>query len=215
VLSGPHWAASLSCYKSRMFTGLVEDVGRIERSERRSDAIVFTIASEVMADDELKLGDSIAVDGVCLTVTSFKAGHFEVLAGAETLSKTTLKGFRAGTQVNLQRALRVGDRFGGHIMQGHVDAQATITSRRDMGANLEFRFQPPQEFLRYIVAKGSIALDGISLTVNDVDGTSFSVALIPHTVKETSLGAKTVGQKVNLEVDMIGKYVESLLGSQR
>jgi riboflavin synthase len=197
-----------------MFTGLVEDVGRIERCERRSDSIVFAIASDVMADDELKLGDSIAVDGVCLTVTTFKRGHFEVLAGAETLSKTTLGGFRVGTQVNLQRALRVGDRLGGHIMQGHVDAQAAITSRRDMGANLEFRFQPPREFLRYVVAKGSIALDGISLTVNEVDGTSFSVALIPHTVKKTSLAAKTVGQKVNLEVDMIGKYVESLLGSR-
>jgi riboflavin synthase len=198
-----------------MFTGLVEDVGRIQRCERRSDSIIFSVASDVMADEELKLGDSIAVDGVCLTVTSFKPGHFEVLAGAETLSKTTLGGFRAGTQVNLQRALRVGDRLGGHIMQGHVDAQATILSRRDMGANLEFRFQPPKEFLRYIVAKGSIALDGISLTVNDVDGSSFSVALITHTVKETSLGAKSVGQKVNLEVDMIGKYVESLLEGVR
>ena len=199
----------------RMFTGLVEDVGRIERCTRRSDAIVFSIASKVMADDELKLGDSIAVDGVCLTVTEFTPGHFEVLAGAETLSKTTLKEFRVGTEVNLQRAVRVGDRLGGHIMQGHVDAQATITSRRDMGANLEFRFQPPKEFLRYIIAKGSVAIDGISLTVNDVDGTSFSVALIPHTVKETSLGAKSVGRKVNLEVDMIGKYVESLLEGVR
>jgi riboflavin synthase len=107
-----------------MFTGLVEDVGRIERCERRSDAIVFGIASEVMADEELKLGDSIAVDGVCLTVTDFSPGHFQVLAGAETLAKTTLNGFRVGTRVNLQRALRVGDRFGGHIMQGHVDAVA-------------------------------------------------------------------------------------------
>lgn len=194
-----------------MFTGLVEDVGRIERCERRSDAIVFGIASEVMADEELKLGDSIAVDGVCLTVTDFSPGHFQVLAGAETLAKTTLNGFRVGTKVNLQRALRVGDRFGGHIMQGHVDAIASITSRRDMGANLEYSFQPPREFLRYIIAKGSIAIDGISLTVNRLDGTSFSVALIPHTVDKTSLGAKSVGQKVNLEVDMIGKYVESLL----
>ena len=187
-----------------MFTGLVEDVGRIERCDRRSDAIVFGIASEVMADEELKLGDSIAVDGVCLTVTDFSPGHFQALAGAETLAKTTLGGFRVGTKVNLQRALRVGDRFGGHIMQGHVDAVASITSRRDMGANLEYSFQQPREFLRYIIAKGSIAIDGISLTVNRLDGTSFSVALIPHTVDKTSLGAKSVGQKVNLEVDMIG-----------
>jgi riboflavin synthase len=198
-----------------MFTGLVEDVGRVERCERRSDAIVFSVASKVMSDDELKLGDSIALDGVCLTVTDFSPGHFQVLAGAETLARTTLNSFRVGTQVNLQRALRVGDRFGGHIMQGHVDAIASITSRRDMGANLEFSFQPPRELLRYIIEKGSIAIDGISLTVNRLDGTSFSVALIPHTVEKTSLGAKSVGQKVNLEVDMIGKYVESLLEGHR
>ena len=194
-----------------MFTGLVEDVGRIERCERRSDAVVFAIASEVMADDELKLGDSIAVDGVCLTVTDFSRGHFQVLAGAETLAKTTLHGFRAGSKVNLQRALRVSDRLGGHIMQGHVDGVASITSRRDMGANLEICFQPPTELLRYIIAKGSIAIDGISLTVNRLDGTCFSLALIPHTVDKTSLGSKSVGQQVNIEVDMIGKYVESLL----
>ena len=198
-----------------MFTGLVEDIGRVERAERRSDSIEFFIASEVMADEELKLGDSIAVDGVCLTVTSFRAGHFQVLAGAETLAKTTLGEVRPGDKVNLQRALRVGDRFGGHIMQGHVDGVGTLISRRDMGANLELSFQPPRELMRYIIAKGSIAIDGISLTVNQLDGTSFSVALIPHTVKETSLGDKRVGQKVNLEVDMIGKYVESLLEGVR
>lgn len=194
-----------------MFTGLVEDVGRIERLDRRSDALVLVIASDVMADDELKLGDSIAVDGVCLTVTEFSPGHFQVLAGPETLAKTTLGQFRVGLKVNLQRALRASDRLGGHIMQGHVDGIATVQSRIDKGANLEYSFEPPRELMKYIIAKGSIAIDGISLTVNQVSGTSFSIALIPHTVNKTSLGAKSVGQKVNLEVDMIGKYVESLL----
>ncbi len=197
-----------------MFTGLLADVGRIERCERRSDAVVLSIASSVMADEELALGDSIAVDGVCLTVTEFSPGHFQVLAGAETLSKTTVKDLRVGSSINLQRALRVGDRLGGHIMQGHVDGLGTVKSRRDMGANLEFRFEPPRELMRYIIAKGSIAIDGISLTVNEVDGTSFTVALIPHTVVKTTLANKQVGAKVNLEVDVIGKYVESLLGDR-
>lgn len=195
-----------------MFTGLVEDVGRLERCDRRSDAVVFSIASEVIADDTLGLGDSVAVEGVCLTVTEFRKGHFQLLAGAETLRLTTLGELRPGGRVNLERAVKVGSRLGGHIMQGHVDGVATMMSKRDMGANVEYTFQPPRELLRYIIAKGSIAIDGISLTVNRLEGTSFSVALIPHTVAKTSLGAKNVGQKVNIEVDMIGKYVESLLG---
>lgn len=194
-----------------MFTGLVEDLGRIERCTRRSDALVLNIASDTIADSELKLGDSIAVDGVCLTVTEFSSGHFQVLAGAETLDKTTLGDFRVNTVVNLERAMRAGDRLGGHIMQGHVDGIATIKSRRDMGANLEYTFEPPRELLRYIIEKGSISIDGISLTVNRLEGYCFSIALIPHTVEKTSLAKKSVGRKVNLEVDIIGKYVESLM----
>ncbi len=197
--------------KEPMFTGLVEDLGRIERCDRRSDALVIHVASKVIADAALKLGDSIAVDGVCLTVTEFSAGHFQVLAGAETLRKTTLNTLRVGSVVNLERAMRVGDRLGGHIMQGHVDGLATMKSRRDLGANLEFNFEPPRELLRYIIAKGSITIDGISLTVNRLEGNCFSVALIPHTVEKTSLSQKSVGQKVNIEVDVIGKYVESLM----
>ncbi len=195
-----------------MFTGLVEDVGSLTRCDRRSDAMVLSIASDCIADAELGLGDSVAVDGVCLTVTEFRKGHFQVLAGAETLRHTTLGSFRAGGKVNLERAVRVGARLGGHIMQGHVDGVATMRSKRDLGANVEFTFQPPHELLRYIIAKGSISIDGISLTVNRLEGTCFSVALIPHTIAKTSLGAKSVGHKVNIEVDLIGKYVESLLG---
>lgn len=198
-----------------MFTGLVEDVGRVLRCDRRSDAILFTISSEAVADKELALGDSVATNGVCLTVTDFQLGQFTVLAGGETLRKTNLGDFRPGMKVNLERALRVGDRLGGHLMQGHVDGVATMTSRRDLGSNVEFGFKPPRELLRYITTKGSIAIDGISLTVNRLDGTSFSVALIPHTVEKTTLAGKTVGHKVNIEVDMIGKYVESLLEGYR
>lgn len=195
-----------------MFTGLVEDVGRVERATRRSDAIVFTLVSSVIADVDLKLGDSVAIDGVCLTVTTVGAGHFEVLAGAETLSKTTLGDLRVGSKVNLERAMKLGARLGGHIMQGHVDAVATLVYRRDKGANLELGVAPPARLLRYIIEKGSIAIDGVSLTVNRLEGTSFSVALIPHTVEMTGLHSKSVGHSVNIEVDMIGKYVESLLG---
>jgi len=195
-----------------MFTGLVEDVGRLERCDRRSDAIVFSIASDVIADSTLALGDSVAVDGVCLTVTEFRKGHFQVLAGAETLRLTTLGKMRPGGSVNLERALQVGARLGGHIMQGHVDGIATMKTKRDLGANVEFTFEPPAALLRYIIAKGSIAIDGVSLTVNRLEGTSFGVALIPHTVAKTSLATKSVGGAVNIEVDMIGKYVESLLG---
>tara|TARA_R110002073_G_scaffold24260_8_gene82036 strand:- start:3114 stop:3719 length:606 start_codon:yes stop_codon:yes gene_type:complete len=195
-----------------MFTGLVEDVGRLERCDRRSDAIVFSIASDIIADDTLALGDSVAVDGVCLTVTEFRRGHFQLLAGAETLRLTTLGTLRPGGKVNLERALKVGARLGGHIMQGHVDGMATMKTKRDLGANVEFTFEPPAALLRYIIAKGSIAIDGVSLTVNRLEGSCFGVALIPHTVSKTSLGLKSVGQPVNIEVDMIGKYVESLLG---
>ena len=195
-----------------MFTGLVEDVGRLERCDRRSDAIVFSIASDVIADTTLALGDSVAVDGVCLTVTEFRKGHFQVLAGAETLRLTTLGKLRPGGSVNLERALQVGARLGGHIMQGHVDGIATMKTKRDLGANVKFTFEPPAGLLRYIIAKGSIAIDGVSLTVNRLEGTSFGVALIPHTVAKTSLATKSVGGAVNIEVDMIGKYVESLLG---
>jgi riboflavin synthase len=194
-----------------MFTGLVEDIGTIERASRRGDSMVLTIAPAAMAVTELSLGESIAVDGTCLTVTEFGGGRFTVLAGNETLARTTLGQARAGLAVNLERALRLGDRLGGHLVTGHIDGVGTIQSRRDLGANLDIAIRAPAGVLRYIVAKGSIAVDGISLTVNRVDRDSFAVALIPHTVDKTTLAGKTVGTSVNLEVDMIGKYVEKLL----
>jgi riboflavin synthase len=199
-----------------VFTGLIEDLGRIQRVDRRSDAAVLTITPTALPCRELVLGESVAVNGACLTVTKIEpaaaAGRFTVLAGAETLRRTTLGDLRPQSKVNLERALRVGDRLGGHLVAGHVDAVGQITSRRDRGANLEIDFRMPSELLRYVIEKGSIAIDGISLTVNRVSDTGFSVALIPHTVANTTLADRPVGARVNLEVDMVGKYVEKLVG---
>ncbi|ACY15980.1 riboflavin synthase [Haliangium ochraceum] len=198
-----------------MFTGLVQDIGTIARVDRRSDAAILRIATKRIHAAELELGESVAVNGVCLTVTERDAEGFTVLAGAETLRRTNIGELRVSARVNLERALRMGDRLGGHMVSGHVDAVGTIASRRDLGANLDIAIETPASALRYVIEKGSIAIDGISLTVNRVEARSFAVALIPHTVDETTLAARRIGERVNLEVDMIGKYVERLLGGYR
>jgi riboflavin synthase len=199
-----------------MFTGLVEDVGTVIRADRRSDALVIAVRPAAMPVGELALGESISHDGVCLTVTEVGRDSYQVLAGAETLRRTTLGELRVGTALNLERALRAGDRLGGHLVAGHVDGVAEIAQRRDLGANLVYTFHAPADVLRYVVEKGSIAVDGISLTVNRVDppggAGSFDIAVIPHTAHKTTLTGKQVGRRVNLEVDVIGKYVERLLG---
>ncbi len=198
-----------------MFTGLIEDLGTIQRVDRRSDAAILTVVPGSLPCAELVLGESVAVNGACLTVTQIEpaagAGRFTVLAGGETLRRTTLGDLRPQSKVNLERALKLGDRLGGHLVAGHVDAVGQVTSRRDRGANLEIDFRMPVELLRYVIEKGSIAIDGISLTVNRVGDSGFSVALIPHTVANTTLANKPVGSRVNLEVDMVGKYVEKLV----
>lgn len=198
-----------------MFTGLVEDIGVVERLDRRSDAMVLGIEPKTMPVAELSLGDSIAVNGVCLTVTELSARRFTVLAGGETLRRTNLGDLRIKAEVNLERALAVGDRLGGHMMSGHIDSIGEIAQWRDQGANIDIAIRAPAATLRYVVEKGSIAVDGISLTVNRVDAHSFAVALIPHTVDKTTLAKKHVGHKVNLEVDIIGKYVEKLLAGYK
>jgi riboflavin synthase len=195
-----------------MFTGLVEDVGSVVRADRRSDALVISIRPAAIAAADLQLGESIAHDGVCLTVTETSRDAFTVLAGAETLKRTTLGDLRIGAKLNLERALRAGDRLGGHLVAGHVDAVGEIAARRDNGANIIYTVRAVPDVLRYVVEKGSIAIDGISLTVNRVDADGFDVAIIPHTASKTTLTDKHVGRRVNLEVDMIGKYVEKLLG---
>lgn len=194
-----------------MFTGLVEDIGRIDSAIRRGDSVALTIAPRVLPVDELALGESVAIDGTCLTVTERGNGTFCALAGNETLDRTTLGQLRGGHRVNLERALRLGDRLGGHMVMGHIDAVGQVQSVKDLQANIVIDIRAPREILRYVIEKGSIAVDGISLTVNSVSDTWFSVALIPHTCDMTTLAAKTVGSKVNLEVDPIGKYVEKLV----
>jgi riboflavin synthase len=198
-----------------VFTGLVEDVGTVVRADRRSDALVLVVRPARIDANGLALGESICHDGVCLTVTERGGGTFTVLAGAETLARTTLGRVRAGTKLNLERALAAGARLGGHLVAGHVDGTGELIARVDRGANLVLTFRAAPGLLRYVVEKGSIAVDGISLTVNRVDGDGFDVAIIPHTAAETTLGSRRPGDPVNLEVDVIGKYVEKLLGGYR
>jgi riboflavin synthase len=204
----------LSGYTVSVFTGLVEDVGRVVALSRSADAqgMTLAIAPSRFAVSELSLGESVAIDGVCLTVTHAEGGRFTVLAGPETLARTTLGTLTDGGQVNLERALRPTDRLGGHIVAGHVDGVGEIASKVPTGPAVEVTFKTPPDLLRYVVEKGSIAVDGISLTVNRVDEYSFAVALIPHTMEMTTLAGKGVGARVNLEVDVVGKYVEKFVG---
>jgi riboflavin synthase len=193
-----------------MFTGIVEEMGAIASLEKTLAGTRFTIlASTVMGD--LKLGDSVSVNGTCLTVVSKSERDFSVEVSPETLSVTTLGSFAAGTPVNLERAMRLNERIGGHLVAGHVDGVGVIRSRHQDGNAILVTIGAPPEILRYCVAKGSITVDGISLTINDVTDHSFSVAIIPHTAKVTTLGVKQVNDPVNLESDLIGKYVERLL----
>jgi riboflavin synthase len=205
-----------ACYTAGVvFTGLVEDVGHVARADRRSDALVLVIRPRHLAVAELAVGESICHDGTCLTVTGVEQGTYSVLAGGETLARTTLGGLRVGSHVNLERALRVGDRLGGHFVTGHVDGTGELATRRDLGANLVLVIRAPAALLRHIVEKGSIAVAGVSLTVNACDGETFSVAIIPHTREHTTLGTLAIGDRVNLETDLLAKHVDKLVGGAR
>lgn len=195
-----------------MFTGLIADLGTVE-SLTPGEVTDVWISSAFPGDFEL--GESIACDGVCLTVVEFSGGRFKVQAANETLRRSTLGAWQPGTRVNLERAMRVGDRLGGHWVQGHVDAVGEVLELRPDGGSQVMRFRLPQSIARYFVEKGSACIDGISLTVTAVDDSSFSVMLIPETLERTSLGCKPVGAKVNLEADIVGKYVERMLGGRR
>ena len=197
----------------RMFTGLVEDVGAVTRADRRSDALVLGVRPTRIPLGELAVGESICHDGACLTVTDVGRDAFTVLAGAETLARTTLGNLRVGKRVNLERSLEVGDRLGGHWVTGHIDGTGELAARRDLGSNLVLVVRTPQALLRYIVEKGSIAIAGVSLTVNAVDAETFSVAIIPHTRDMTTLGELAIGDRINLETDILAKHVEKLLGA--
>ncbi len=193
-----------------MFTGIVEELGTVKKIDRAANSCQISILAQKVLQD-VKLGDSIAINGVCLTVTSFDQDYFSADMMAETLAKTNLKDLGTGQRVNLERATRLGDRMGGHLVQGHVDAVGTIIEQQKLGIAQILRIRAPEELLHYLVAKGSVAIDGISLTVVEVLADSFTVSIIPHTAKMTTLGLKKTGATVNLESDIIGRYVERLL----
>ena len=212
-----------------MFTGLVEDTGVVMAADRaagaslgapgappgseRSEAIAFDVRPQRIPLAELAVGESICHDGACLTVTAIDLGRgvYRVLAGAETLARTALAALATGKRVNLERALKVGDRLGGHWVTGHIDGLGELTSRSDEGANLVLGFDAKRPILRYVVEKGSIAVSGVSLTVNSVDDIQFWVAIIPHTREHTNLGELTLGDRVNLEADILAKHIEKLV----
>jgi riboflavin synthase len=196
-----------------MFTGLVEEVGRVRRIEPGGNGARLTIAARRVLED-VRLGDSISVNGVCLTVTSFGAGEFSVEAVPETMRRTNLGRLRPNDPVNLERALRLSDRLGGHIVSGHVDGTGRLVSRTPEGLAVVLTIEAPGALMKYIVEKGSICVDGVSLTVMDTDANRFRVSIIPHTGSNTTLLTVPVGWPFNLECDVLAKYVESLLTSR-
>ncbi len=191
-----------------MFTGIITDIGRIAALERRGD-LRARIATGYDTGG-IDIGASIACDGVCLTVVTLGDDWFEVDASAETLSKTNLGGWAEGRRVNLERALKVGDELGGHIVSGHVDGQAEVVARYDEGDSTRLRFRAPAALAGFIAPKGSVALNGTSLTVNEVEGAEFGVNLIAHTKAVTTWGQVAVGDSVNLEIDTLARYVARL-----
>lgn len=192
-----------------MFTGLIEQTGKVARIERRGSSAILAVESSLPAE-EITLGDSVAVNGICLTVVAKERGSLAFDVSPETLERTAFRRLRSGSKVNLERALRLGDRLGGHIVTGHVDCVATVMERREISGNIQFSFRVPRGAGRYIVEKGSVAIDGISLTVNISGDDTFTVNIIPHTAAQTTLQEKRPGDEVNIETDIIGKYVERL-----
>ncbi|MBN6110093.1 riboflavin synthase [Xanthomonas bonasiae] len=194
-----------------MFTGIIEGVGRLAARQPQGGDIRFTFATGSLPFADVQLGESIAVNGVCLTVVAFDAASFQADASTETLSLTTLGALAEGAALNLERAMRPTDRLGGHLVSGHVDGLGSVRSIHEDARAQRWRFAAPPALLRYIAKKGSICVDGVSLTVNDVDDSGFEVALIPHTVAHTAFAHTAVGSAVNLEIDLVARYVERLL----
>ncbi len=196
-----------------MFTGIVTDVGEVAAVTPRDTGVRLRIAT-AYDPDTIELGASIACSGPCLTVVQRgrqgNRGFFDVEASPETLARTTMGGWRAGSRINLERAMKLGDELGGHLVSGHVDGLATIVERRDAGDMSFFAFEAPPELARFIAAKGSVCLDGTSLTVNGAAGRRFDVMIIPHTLKMTTWGERAEGDSVNLEIDMLARYVARL-----
>ena len=197
-----------------MFTGIIEGVGRLAAREPRGGDVRFSFATGSLPFEHVQLGESIAVNGVCLTVVAFDAGSFQADASTETLGLTTLGDLAEGAALNLERAMRPSDRLGGHLVSGHVDGIGRVLSVHDDARAQRWRFAAPAPLLKYVAKKGSICVDGVSLTVNAVDGEGFEVALIPHTVAHTRFAETAVGDAVNLEIDLVARYVERLLGAR-
>ena len=193
-----------------MFTGIVEETGTLRSLSRGSKSCVIHVQCSTVLEDT-RIGDSIAVNGICLTVTSMESGGFTADVMNETLSRSSLAQTRPGDPVNLERAMAANGRFGGHIVSGHIDGTGIIREIRDDDNAVWYTVEAPPEILRYVVEKGSIAIDGISLTVARVDDRSFQVSVIPHTRAVTALSSRWVGSPVNLENDIVGKYVEKLM----
>jgi riboflavin synthase len=193
-----------------MFTGIIQDVGKIISLESRQGGVRLAISTRVDLKT-VRVGDSISVDGVCLTVVSLAGTAFTVEASPETLSRTTLSQARQGQRVNLEPALRMADPLGGHLVAGHVDGMGEVLEVTPEGNSWRYRFRAGEEIGRYLVEKGSVAVDGISLTVASLEDREFTVSVIPHTAESTTLGGKKPGDRVNLENDMIAKYVEKFV----
>jgi len=198
-----------------MFTGIIQAVGRHGAAERRDGDLRLRVDAGSLDLSDAKLGESIAVSGVCLTVVAFDASGFSADVSNETRSLTTLGRLGEGAAVNLERALRAGDRLGGHLVSGHVDGVGRVLRRWPDARSERWRFAAPSSLLRYVAAKGSICVDGVSLTVNAVDAEGFEVNLVPHTLQHTAFGVTADGAEVNLEVDVIARYVERLAQADR
>lgn len=196
-----------------MFTGIVQDVGRIAALESRGGDLRVTVEVDRLSLAQTRAGDSIAVAGVCLTVLDLTSRTFAADVSNETRSLTTFGDFVVGARVNLEPALRAGDALGGHLVSGHVDGLGTVLDLGGDARSMRVRFRAPNALARYLARKGSVTIDGVSLTVNDVEGEVFGVNLIPHTWTVTTLGELTPGRRVNLEIDQVARYVERLLGA--
>lgn len=192
-----------------MFTGLIEDTGTVTSFRRSHTAAVLGISTSLPVH-EIALGDSVAVNGICLTVTAISGTVLTFDVSPETISKSTFSALRTGSRVNLERAMRLGDRLGGHLVTGHVDCCGMLSKSEHVSGYHILAFTIPAAFSRYLVQKGSVAIDGISLTVNEVSGTGFTVTIIPHSFDKTTLRDLAPGDKVNIETDILGKYIERL-----
>jgi riboflavin synthase len=196
-----------------MFTGIIEETGTILSFAKKGKSAALVVECAKITED-LREGDSVAVDGVCMTTVTIDKKKVSFDLSLETLSRSTAGMYKKGTQVNLERAARLGDRIGGHLVSGHIDGTGKITAKKTVGSGLDMEVQVPRELARYIVEKGSVAIDGISLTVARCRADRITVSLIPFTIQNTTLKTKKTGSAVNIECDQIGKYVEKLCGKR-